>query len=497
MSFISWKLLAEILWGKSPPVKVNVARTDDLYEASATRGFLILGDPGSGKTKYASMQIVKRWKANPHAVFVFDWSGSITNSILDLIARDKDYQRLFEMVVLDELGNEEWVIPKPEFHPDYGLTSEEQVNRVLGNMKRLSDFLLKGAPFLGTVSIDEIGRELFRLLTVIRNEHGENWQITEAKRLIMDLPLLRRALNSFGAYQPSAKWYFDHEYLPRDFMKASEKELTTRALRYLLSQLEAREVRATLGYYKPGWTPREATQNDLLVLIDAHRMINQTEAQHYLLMQNFSNVMAWINKREVDDPNNKLAEIDFDETYTILQIEGMAEWLGMVSPLYRSRKVALMIIAQALWQFDESLAEQIWTLGNIVSFAVSNSKEAEDIAKQLFNYDPKFVKHDPKTPQQNPTTEPSQGQDRIIADWLQNLKARHFVMRRYDTEQHKEPGVQFVEKTADYPITPPYVSLPDIKRYLIQKRGVRVGDALKVITQRMSKKEDDSKPPTI
>jgi hypothetical protein len=487
------KFIYEILWGKPPPVQVNMARSDDLFEGGATRGCLILGDPGVGKTKYAAMQIVKRWKESPHSVFVFDWSGSITNSILDIISRDKD-QRLLDKVVLDELGNTEWVCPKPEFHPNYGLTDEEQVNRVLGNLKRLSDFLLKGAPFLGTVSIDEIGRELFRLLTVIRNEHGENWQITEAKRLLLDIPLLRRAIASFGAYQPSAKWYFEHEYLPKDFMKASEKELTTRALRYLLSQLEAREVRATLGYPKPGWTPKEATENDLLVLIDAHKMINQPEAQHYLLMQNFSLVMSWINKREVDDPNNKLVEIDFDETYSILKIPGMAEWLGMVSPLYRSRGISLMIICQALWQFDESLARQIWTLGTVISFAVSNSDEAETIAKQLFSYDPKYVKNAPKRPDQNPTTEPIAGQDRIIADWIQNLKARQFIMRRYVTEQQKENGVQFVQRTTDYPRNPPYISLQEVKERLIESRGVKVRDALEVIVQRTLKKEETVRP---
>jgi hypothetical protein len=493
---LSLGFLFELLFGKSPPAKVRFARTDELFQEARTRGVAILGDPSTGKTKFGGMQIVKGWINDPHAVFVFDWSGSITNTILDLLSRHPDYERLFDKVVLDELGNEEWVIPKPGFHPSYGLTNEEQVNRVLGNMKRLSEFLLKGAPFLGTVSIDEIGRELFRLLTVIRNQHGENWQITEAKRLLLDLPLLRKACAMFGAYAPAAKWYFEHEYLPKDFMKASEKELTARSLRYLLSQLEAREVRATLGYHKPGYTEKEATENDLLVIIDAHWMINQPEAQHYLLMQRFSQVMTWINKREVDDPNNKLAEIDFDETYTILKIEGMAEWLGMVSPLYRSRKVGIMILAQALWQFDESFAKQLWTLGTICSFAISNGEEAELIARQLFDYDPKYQKNAPKTPYQNPTTEPVTGQDRMYADWIQNLKPRQFIMRRYETEQKKEKGVLFVEKTSEYPTKPPHVSLKEVKDYLRRSRGVKVRDALEVIVRRDIKieKKEVSRP---
>lgn len=485
MSIFSLKFLLELFAGKPLPVVVNLARNDDLYEAAATRGTLVIGDPGKGKTEYVANQIFKKWKEyHEQAIFVFDWSGGITNALLKRIIRDDNFEKLLQKVVLDELGNEECIIPKPEFHPAYGLTQEEQVSRVVGNMERLAEFMLKGAPFLTGVSIEEIGRELFRLLNAITNERGECWQLTEAKRLIMDLPLLRQAVAMYGNKVPSAKWYFQHEYLPSDIMRGTEKELSTRALRFIMGKIESRETRATLGYFKPGWTPKEATERGLLVLIDAHKMINQPEAQHYLLMQNFSLVMSWINKREVDDKSYQPATLVFDETYTVLKIPGMAEWLGMVSPLYRSRRIALVIILQALWQLDEQLAKQIWTLGNIVSFAVSNIDEAEMIAKQLFDYDPRFIKNLPKTPQQNPTTEPEPGQDRIGGDFIQGLKARQFIMRRYINEQEKEKGVSFVEKTADTPQNPPHMELAEVKRMLIRERGVSVREALEEINNR-------------
>ena len=488
----------ETLWGKPPPVRVTTVRNDDLNEESLTRGVLVIGDPGSGKTQYVANQVYKSWKEhNEKAIFLFDWSGSLTNAILKRVSQDPHWEELLRKrkIVLDILGNSEYVIPKPEFHPSYGLTNEEQVNRVVGNMERLAKFLMAGAPFLAGVSIEEIGRELFRLITAITNEHGETWQITEAKRLLMDLALLKKATSTFGFREPAAKWYFEHEYLPRDVMKGTEKELTTRALRYILGKIEGREIRATLGYYKPGWTPKEATENGELVIIDGHELINQPEAQHYELMQNFSLVMSWINKREVDDPLYHPVMIGFDETYTVLQIQGMAEWLGMVSPLYRSRRIQLLIIIQALWQLNEQLAKQIWTLGNIVSFAVSNSDEAETIAKQLFVYDPKFVKHAPKTEYQNATTEPEAGQDRIIADWIQNLQARQFIMRRYETEQKKEKGVLFVPKTANTPITSSFIELTELKKILMKDRGVPIRDALEVINQRKLQEEKKESSP--
>jgi len=394
--------------------------------------------------------------------------------------------KISDKVILDELGNErsELVIPKPEFHPDYGLTDEEQISRVVDNMDDLASFMSETASFLTGVSIREVGKHLFRLLQVIKNEHGECWQVTEALDLITDEAMLRRACLKYGQYAITSKKYFEKQYLPEKAMPPHEKELTTRALRTLLGTIDSRVARATLGYYKPGWTPKEVDENDMMAIIDAHWMANTPAAQHYLLAQNFSHVMSWINKREVDDPKNKLAEIDFDETVSILKIPGFAEKLGSVSPLYRSRMVSLMIIIQALWQLDDELARQVWNLANVVCFTISNVDDADTIARQLFSYDPKRVKLPAKTEYQNPTTESAAGGDRLTADWLQNLGPREFVMRRYVTEQKREKGVQYIQKTDDFPIGPSFVTVPEIKKELMHRRGVPIRDSLEVVRDR-------------
>lgn len=478
-------LIMKILGTTHLPARVISTRDDSLYEASATRGTLVIGDPSMGKTEYTAMQVYRQWRQHHNkAVFVFDWSGPITNSLLRLISREPNHEKILEKVILNELGNEEIIIPKPEFHADYGLTDEEQVQRVVENFDRLGEFM-SSAEFLRGVAVKEVGKNLFRLLQVIRNAYGENWQITEAIELLTSEAMLKKACDKFGQYAIPAKMYFEKQFLPKDSMSPHEKELTTRALRTLLGEIDSKICRATLGYHKPGYTEKEAIENGMLVLIDAHKMANLQTAQHYLLMQNFSQVMSYINKRETDNPNLNPVMIAFDETYTILKIPGMAEWLGMVSPLYRSRVIQLLIIIQALWQLDENFQKQVWTLGNIVSFAVSNADESQIIAKQLFKYDPKYVKNPPKTDFQNPTTENTMGQDRLIADWLQNLQSRQFVMRRYITEQKREKDILFVKKTTDLPTSPQLKSVAEIKKQLLKERGVPIRDALEVVTQRM------------
>jgi hypothetical protein len=342
----------------------------------------------------------------------------------------------------------------------------------------------KTAGFLVGVSVREIGKHLFRLLQVIRNVKGECWQITEGLELLTDEKLLTRAIKDFGGYSIPTKHYFEKQYLPKDVMPPYEKELTTRALRFLLGIIDSRVVRATLGNNKPSWTPKEATEKGQMVIIDAHKMINTPEAQHYLIIQAFSLVMDWVNKREVDDPQNERVIIVLDETYALLQIDGFAQWLSMIAPLYRSRGVELIVIIQGFWQLDDRLKEQIWSMGTIISFRRDDNEEAKIIARQFWNYDNRFVKNPAKTEYQNPTTESEEGQNRIIADWIQNLEPRQFVMRQYITEQQKKKGVVFVQKTADLSTARQYMSVGEIKECLLAKYGVSVRDALQVIKGR-------------
>jgi type IV secretory pathway TraG/TraD family ATPase VirD4 len=63
----------------------------------------------------------------------------------------------------------------------------------------------------------------------------------------------------------------------------------------------------------------------------------------------------------------------------------MAEEVGMLSPLYRSRKLELYVVLQSLSQLAKPLDEQIWSLGNKVVFAIENKNKAEEVAHQLLN----------------------------------------------------------------------------------------------------------------
>jgi hypothetical protein len=457
-------------------------------------GTLIIGRQGTGKTSSLSRHIVDYFTTHPEeAIFVLDWSGSITDTILTLILQLPQTTRegALKRLIYDELGHREWVIPFPEFSHLYG-DPEEQVQRVATNLGKLEPYLVQQTPVIGGLAIKN-SPNFFRVCTAVTNELGENWQITEVKRLIVDEPLLRRCLKEFGQRIPDAKYYLENIYLTK---KSQDKYFDTHAILSILNAVEPREVRARVGYYRPGWTPREAIENGMMVIVNGANMINQRNAQHYLFTQAYSLIMAEINKRAPGNPEDRPVSLVMDEVYSLIGIPGMAEEIGMISPLYRSRKLQLYIVLQSLSQLAKPLDEQIWSLGNKMVFAMENKDEAEKVAHQLFKYDPRYTKQPARTLQQNPITEPEHGQDRIIADWIQNLGFREALMRRFISERQLDPFVRHISKTRDHPSHPPAEPVSALKERLMRERGVQVRDALEVINRRELTRED-RRPPTI
>jgi len=487
---LDWKLFRKIIFGEGPPLP-SVIRDpfEELHPEGLTMGTLIIGRQGSGKTSSLAGLIVERaiqdsgWTA-----FVLDFSGSDSDGVLTQTLRlPQDLrEQLKKRIVFDDLGNPDWVIPLPEFSLEYGTAYEEQVQRVSTNLIKLAPELVRDAPFLAGLGLREIAPQVFRLLTAIENDHGETWQITEAKKLLVDKSLMTNALKKIDNRVPEARWFLQKVYQP---LSKHERELRSFALLALLGSIEPREIRARMGYYKPGWTPKEAIEKGQIVLIDGSRLINQKNAQHYLFTQAYSLILQEINKRQPGNPKDKPVALIMDEVYSLLSIPGMAEEVGMLSPLYRSRKLELFIVLQALSQLAPELKKQIWTIGNIVCFAVSNFDEAYDLAQQMFSYEPQKIKMEAKASHLQPVTEQDRGQYLGIANKIQRMRHRECIVRRYISEKVLDQKVRYIAKTKEFPSDIPDGLLQEFKEQLLKERGVPIKDALEVIKQRTLKTE--------
>lgn len=461
-----------------------MAAFEQLTPEGATMGTLYIGRQGTGKTTSLARHLVDSFKRFPdRAIFVLDWSGSISDAILSLVIQEPKEIRdaLIRRLVYDEMGNPEWVIPMPEFSHLYGATNEEQVQRLANNLAKLAPELVSDAPFLAGLGIREIAPQLFRLLTAVSNQYEETWQVTEAKKLLAEPALIRRIAANYGYKVPQAKWFFEKNFLP---LPERERELRTYAIAALLGAVETIEARARVGYYRPAWTPREAIRDGLMVLLNGARLINQKNTQHYLFTQAYSLIMSEVNKRIPGNPSDKPIALVMDEVYSLLSIPGMAEEIGMLSPLYRSRKLEIYIVLQALSQLAETLREQIWSIGNVVCFAVSNFQEAYELGQQIFKYYPEAVKLTPKTDSQQPVIEPDRGQYLQIANDIQRMRHRECIIRRYISERLLDKHVLWVSETKAVSEKPSDMTVIELKDRLLRERGVRIRDALEVVNQR-------------
>jgi hypothetical protein len=483
---ISWHLILNLLFGQPehPPIK-NLRLLEEalLPSRGLPMGNLIIGKQGSGKTSLAAKYLLDYCKAFPERPnFLLDWSGSITDTLLKLIMQEPADSReaLLERVVYDELGHPDYVVPLPEFSPEYGLSYEEQVHRVKENWTRLAEFLVEGATVLGGIAYKVVAPEIMRLLIGI--DEQAPWQVTEFGRFIENREQIAKAFRKKEANIPQRT----REVLTQRFMnvKEWERELRTYTLTEILSAIESPAAKARLGYERPGWTAKKAIRTGQIVMVNGGNLINQKTVQHYLFTQVYSMIMAEINQRRPDNPHDLPICIVLDEVYSLLKIQGMAEEIGMISPLYRSRKVQLFVIIQALWQLDEKLAQQIWSLGNVVSFGVENVHEATEVAKQLIAYEPTLVKQPAQTERQNPITEPEHGQYTLYANWIQGLKNRQCVVRQYLSESQRDPYLRFIRRTEELPHKPLPTPLAEVKEMLLRKHGVPIQDALQVLENR-------------
>jgi hypothetical protein len=498
-----WKLLERILIRQPnhPDIpNLRTAMDDNLYFESLTRGGLVIGRPGVGKSIWLAMQVVAYALTYPdRPIFSLDASGSFTDEFIRICCQLPARQRnmLLRRIVYDRMGDPDFVIPLPFFSPGYDLDDEEQAQRVKQNYESRNEELMERTPIM-SLCIRETLPELCRLLYAIQDEHGDSWQITEAKKLLIDPGMLKNACNKFGYKVPESKWYFERDFLG-DHISDHERELRTYALRSILGEIEPRPIRARLGYHKPGWTPKEIIDNGLIYLASGETLINQEKAQELLFTDVFSHILSQINKRTPHNPDDKHVLLVIDEVPMLIRMKGMAHEIGKVPPQYRSRRLQLIVVIQALWQLADNLKEQIWSLGNVTCFGVDDFREAYSIAQQLFMYDPVKTRLPAASDQGQPILDTDRSEYLVGANWIQHLTQRECILRRYISEGEEDPFVGYVEKTSEKPNSPLDEPLIEIKKRHLKRRAIPVSDVLEVINQRKTipLKKSGKEPPKV
>jgi hypothetical protein len=250
-----------------------------------------------------------------------------------------------------------------------------------------------------------------------------------------------------------------------------------------LGVIETDSLRARYGYYQPGVTVKEIIKKGLIYIVDGSALTNQKKAQAFVFWDEYASLKAIINKRTPHAKENKPVLLVIDEVYQLFKFKGLAEEMGQISAYYRSRKLCPIFVIQAFWQLHDLLKEQIWNMGNLVTFALDNQGDALKFAEQTIPYNPMEIKRENETGLDQP--ESHQGQYLQESNWLQRLEWREMVARRYSNERDKEGFVSFIKRTRDKPDNVLLEGeLETIKEELLSRRAVEIRNALDIIDQR-------------
>jgi hypothetical protein len=473
--------------------------SEELPHEGLTMGSLFIGRQGCGKTTALARHLKDYFVKYPdRAIFVLDWSGSISNEILRLVAQDPDYQSLMRRIVYDEMGHPEYCVTLPEFSYKYDsdypiLNYERQVERVIGNLTKLNKELIEENPTLGGASLKRILTDILRICTSVSNTYGATWQMTEVEKLIGNLDTLQTAIAKYGYNLPTATQMFFNERFSK--LSATERELRTYAITHALAPIESSEIKARVGYHKPSWTPREAIAKGQMILVSGQRFKRQRAKLDYLFTEAYSLIMDEVGKRQAADPNDKPVSLVMDEVYSLIDIPGMAFDISQLSPQYRNVKLQLYIVVQELAQFSDELRDHLWSIGNIVCFGLENFHDCYEIAQQLFPYNPEMVKLPAKTDSQHELIEPDRGQYLQIANAINHFPFRRCVIKRYLSEKQKDKYTRWIKETQEVLQGTMYISLEEIKETLLKEHSVPFEYALSVIDARIKSQGVQPKPP--
>lgn len=473
------RFLYDVLFGDKQAIPNLKMGKGELYDKGLPMGIFAIGKQGAGKSTWIAMHILSFMHRNLNAaIFILDWSGSITNILFDLISREpsKQAQKDMNRIIYAEPGHPSTIVPMPEFSFEYGLPMESQIRRVQKNWFALSQMF--NAEILAGVLINGLIPRVLEVFTSIGKTPYEMWQVTELE-MAMSFPKIYFP-KLFSSYPDKFSESTKELLLKRLInLPAKEAELRTYALTKILNQVKSDSLSPSLGYNRPGWTPREAINNGNVVLINGQRLVGQTEVQHYAFTQIHSIIMDEINQRDPGASDEPILYV-LDEVLTAKDNPGMADDLAKIPSQYRSRGVCLHLCGQGLWQFNEDLQKAIWNMGNLVCFSLDNYDDAFAVAQQLSVYRPQMVK---SLQSRYPHAETEKGQTVMLANFIQGLRKRECIMRRYWSESERDPQIIHVRKTKE--ITGyPQESVETMKERLLKKRGLPVSEALKLIKSR-------------
>lgn len=506
-----WNLITSFIFGKNWKLPAFLIRPSRLlHEQGLVMSTAFVGRQGVGKTLALARELLEQIKNNPEQpFFIFDWSGGLINTLLMLVLSDPRRLEIEPRLVYDAMGGRTvngtgYIVPMPEFSEKYDPEKpwlervEDQSDRVQRTFEALNSELIQRNPTMGGRPVKNLLPNLLLLINAIKDEGGNNWQITEATKLL-NREVRENARKLFGGKVGKANEYFIFHFTGKEKL---DKEIA-HALADVLDVIKSRRIRARVGWSEPGWTPRDVIRNGQVVLCDGSGLTNNHKQKDYAFLQLFHLVLDEINKRVPSIPGYPPINWVMDEVYTFTETPSVARMLAHLPSEYRSRKLQLFLVIQSFKQLageengKKGLQDVFFSFGNMVIFSLLDIEDCFTGIKNLIPFDPQMIKVPARHEMQHDIMENRDEQVAIRAYQLQHMAQRECYIRRFVNEARMDQIIH-VGKTREVRISVSHKDVEDLKDTLTLRLGIPLDLAEEVIRKRrISIKQKPSKPESV
>ena len=433
-----------------------------LPDGGRTLGTRVVGEAGTGKSVLlGAIAFGDFTRFIP--VVLWDHNGGMIDAFFAQVLAHPERPSLEERIRYVEFGNKEFAYGMPFYYDAGGDDPFTMSQRLIDILLKL-DPDLASAPVLGASSLVQLGTMVGTILSAVVDQEGNHWQITEALDLLSNYNSPRWAkIRS----ELTGKIDAAEKFLVENYSRSTPTERHTRSWSFesrIWTYLNSPNLKATVGQGKPTIDWREVEAKRLAVIFDFRNLANQKPLEH-LSLSTFEYFLTFIKRRGINAPEP--ISLIIDELPTLIEYQSLEPDVRSLATRFRAYKLWSTIGHQALYQLSPKLREAAWSFRNQIVGQQANITDAEDVVNNL------LAIVDPM-------------ERRVVAQLLQRLPSRRFLLRRHRSEHEADRETYWV-KTLDMPdissVTQEQIAAAKLEN---QKQfAPRVGKVLEQIDDRL------------
>jgi hypothetical protein len=434
-----------------------------LPDAGRTLGTRVVGEAGSGKSVLLSAIAFGDFiRGIP--VVLWDHNGGMIDAFFAQVLGHPDKEVLQERIRFVEFGNPEFAYGMPFYYNAGGDDPFTMSQRLVDLLMKLYPEL-SNAPVLGEASVIQLGTMVGTILSAIADDQGNRWQVTEAPDLLLNFnsPRWAKIRHDLGDKIAPAE-----KFLTETFSKLTPAERRTRSWSFesrIWSYLNSPSLKATVGQGKPTIDWGETVRKQLAVVFDFRNLSSQQPLEQLSLLT-FDYFLTFLKKRGIGatDP----ISLVIDELPTLLEFQSLEPDVRSLATRFRAFRLWPTIGHQALYQLSPKLREAAWSFRNQIIGQQANIADADEVVDNL-------------------TPIVDEKERRLVAQLLQRLSARRFLLRRQKTEQQADNQIYWM-KTLDVPevAAVSMATIAEMKRANQESMSIRVNGVLRQIGGRLA-----------